>query len=68
KSAWFTGFTPDLVTSVGVFGEAGKDGTTADGTKYKKGAQVTLSGAAGGGRVNGGGFPAQIWADYTFAV
>ncbi|ADI07295.1 penicillin-binding protein [Streptomyces bingchenggensis BCW-1] len=52
KSAWFTGYTPDLVTSVGMFGEA------------KGGKQVTLTGTAGGGRVNGGGFPAKIWAAY----
>ncbi|MEU1592941.1 transglycosylase domain-containing protein [Streptomyces sp. NPDC005708] len=59
KSAWFTGYTPDLVTSVGLFGENAKNG-----------AQVTLSGATGllpaPGRINGGGYPAQIWAAYTF--
>lgn len=52
KSAWFTGYTPDLVTSVGMFGEG------------KGGKQVTLTGTGGGGRVNGGGFPAEIWAAY----
>lgn len=26
---------------------------------------MTLKGAGGGGRVNGGGFPAEIWADFT---
>ncbi|WP_460069031.1 transglycosylase domain-containing protein [Streptomyces sp. YKOK-I1] len=62
KSAWFTGYTPDLVTSVGLFGE-----------KAKTGAQVSLTGATTGlttvaGRINGGGFPAQIWAAYTFGV
>ncbi|WP_330348448.1 transglycosylase domain-containing protein [Streptomyces sp. NBC_00582] len=62
KSAWFTGYTPDLVTSVGLFGEDAKTG-----------AQVTLTGATTGlttvaGRINGGGFPAQIWAAYTFGV
>jgi penicillin-binding protein 1A len=62
KSAWFTGYTPDLVTSVGLFGE-----------RAKTGAQVTLTGATTGlttvkGRINGGGFPAQIWAAYTFGV
>ncbi|MFF5182504.1 transglycosylase domain-containing protein [Streptomyces sp. NPDC000345] len=62
KSAWFTGYTPDLVTSVGLFGEDAKSG-----------AQVTLTGATTGlttvaGRINGGGFPAQIWAAYTFGV
>ncbi|MFE9763228.1 transglycosylase domain-containing protein [Streptomyces sp. NPDC005808] len=61
KSAWFTGYTPNLVTSVGLFGEG------APGTD-KEGAQVSLTGAAGGGRVNGGGFPAEIWADYTFGA
>ncbi|WP_225837295.1 transglycosylase domain-containing protein [Streptomyces sp. NK08204] len=61
KSAWFTGYTPDLVTSVGLFGEDQK-------TK----AHVSLTGATGQipppGRVNGGGYPAQIWAAYTFGV
>ncbi|MGQ4365633.1 transglycosylase domain-containing protein [Streptomyces sp. SAS_272] len=62
KSAWFTGYTPDLVTSVGLFGEDAKTH-----------AQVPLTGATTGltstkGRINGGGFPAQIWATYTFGV
>ena len=52
KSAWFTGYTPDLVTSVGMFGEA------------KGGKQVTLKGLAGGGRVNGGDYPARIWSSF----
>ena len=65
KSAWFTGYTPDLVTSVGLFGEAAYPRTDDDGKKIQKGAQVTLKGAGGGGRVNGGGFPARIWADFT---
>ncbi|WP_425245269.1 transglycosylase domain-containing protein [Streptomyces sp. NEAU-NA10] len=63
KSAWFTAYTPDLVTSVGLFGESAKPPHP----------QVTLTGATTGltgddGRVNGGGFPAQIWAAYTFGV
>ncbi|MFJ2827689.1 transglycosylase domain-containing protein [Streptomyces sp. NPDC087263] len=61
KSAWFTGYTPNLVTSVGLFGEG------APGSKEAS-KQVSLSGAAGGGRVNGGGFPAEIWADFTFGA
>ncbi|MEU5348279.1 transglycosylase domain-containing protein [Streptomyces sp. NPDC020766] len=72
KSAWFSGYTPKLVTSVGVFGEAAKAGTTRCGkdkpVKVKAFSQVTLQGAAGGGRVNGGGFPARIWAAYTFGA
>ncbi|MFC9641868.1 transglycosylase domain-containing protein [Streptomyces mirabilis] len=66
KSAWFTGYTPNLVTSVGLFGEVPKDRKDSGGTVVKQGTQVSLKGAAGGGRVNGGGFPAQIWAAYTF--
>ncbi|GAV41842.1 transglycosylase domain-containing protein [Streptomyces acidiscabies] len=62
KSAWFTAYTPDLVTSVGLFGESAKPPHP----------QVTLTGATGlipgKGRINGGGYPAQIWADYTFGV
>ncbi|MGF1430136.1 transglycosylase domain-containing protein [Kitasatospora sp. LaBMicrA B282] len=57
RSAWFVGYTPELVTSVAMFGE--QAGT---------GKQVTLSGAAGGGRVTGGGYPAQIWTDYMKAA
>ncbi|MEW2394598.1 transglycosylase domain-containing protein [Streptomyces sp. NPDC046862] len=72
RSAWFTGYTPKLVTSVGLFGEAAKAGTTRcegdKSVKVRAGGQVTLKGAAGGGRVNGGGFPAQIWATYTFGA
>ncbi|MFG3004749.1 transglycosylase domain-containing protein [Streptomyces calvus] len=58
KSAWFTGFTPGLVTSVGLFGEDDKP-------PHK---QVKMYGAGGQPRVNGGGFPAEIWAAYTFGV
>ncbi|MFJ4468936.1 transglycosylase domain-containing protein [Streptomyces sp. NPDC089424] len=61
RSAWFTGYTPNLVTSVGLFGQDAKTGK-----------QVNMAGATGTlpgkGRVNGGGFPAQIWAAYTFGV
>ncbi|MCL8017963.1 transglycosylase domain-containing protein [Streptomyces sp. AS02] len=57
KSAWFTGYTPDLVTSVGLFGEDDKTH-----------AQAKMYGAGGEERVNGGGFPAEIWAAYMFGV
>ncbi|MFE3768445.1 transglycosylase domain-containing protein [Streptomyces sp. NPDC057579] len=57
KSAWFVGYTPNLVTAVGMFGESPTGGK-----------QVTLKGAGGGGRVNGGGYPARVWADYTQAA
>lgn len=58
RSAWFTGYTPNLVTSVGLFGE----------DMSKGGKHVSMYNAVGVPRVNGGGFPAQIWATYTFGV
>ncbi|MFH8347155.1 transglycosylase domain-containing protein [Streptomyces sp. NPDC018045] len=57
KAAWFAGYTPDLATVVGVLGQ---DPDT--------GAQKPLYGAAGLARINGGGFPAEIWAAYTAAA
>ncbi|MEU6989607.1 transglycosylase domain-containing protein [Streptomyces sp. NPDC046465] len=59
KSAWFTGYTPKLVTSVGLFGE-GPPGTP------EKNKHVSMKGAGGKARVDGGSFPAEIWAAYTF--
>ncbi|WP_069886638.1 transglycosylase domain-containing protein [Streptomyces luteocolor] len=59
KSAWFTGYTPKLVTSVGLFGE-GVPGTP-EATKH-----VSMKGAGGKARVDGGSFPAEIWAAFTF--
>ncbi|MEV6163324.1 transglycosylase domain-containing protein [Streptomyces sp. NPDC052052] len=58
KSALFAGYTPELATVVALFGESPKEG----------GGQVSLTGTANSGRANGGGFPAQIWADYTLAA
>ncbi|WP_406507021.1 transglycosylase domain-containing protein [Streptomyces sp. NBC_00212] len=71
KSAWFTGYTPDLVTSVGLWGEAAEPRTVKgdDGKSVTvpKGGQVSMSGGAGtDGRINGGNIPAHIWAAYTF--
>ncbi|MFH9229093.1 transglycosylase domain-containing protein [Streptomyces lydicus] len=57
KAAWFAGYTPDLATVVAVLGQ---NPDTA--------AQEPLYGAAGLARVNGGDFPAEIWADYTAAA
>ncbi|MEE1756318.1 transglycosylase domain-containing protein [Streptomyces sp. SP18CS02] len=54
RSAWFVGYTPELVTAVGLFGEK------TDGT-----GQVTLTDTINPGRANGGGVPARIWRAYT---
>ncbi|MFD0406616.1 transglycosylase domain-containing protein [Kitasatospora sp. NPDC127116] len=57
KSVWFVGYTPELVTSVGLFGQ--DPGT---------GAQVSLSGVGGIDGAAGGQFPAQIWTSYMKAA
>ncbi|WP_345054459.1 transglycosylase domain-containing protein, partial [Streptomyces rameus] len=53
-AAWFAGYTPDLATVVSVMGQ---DPVTAK--------HVPLYGALGQARMNGGGPPTQIWAQYT---
>ncbi|MFF3889546.1 transglycosylase domain-containing protein [Streptomyces sp. NPDC001914] len=53
-AAWFAGYTPDLATVVAVMGQ---DPDT--------GAHKSLYGALGQSRINGGGYPAQIWAQFT---
>ena len=54
KAAWFAGYTPDLATVVAMMGQ---DPDT--------GAQKPLYGAMGLPRINGGGAPAEIWAQFT---
>ncbi|WFB11596.1 transglycosylase domain-containing protein [Streptomyces sp. LX-29] len=63
KSAWFVGYTPNLVTAVAMFGEQPEDKG-----EVKRGAQVAMYGVAGKKRINGGGFPAKIWAAYMNAA
>ncbi|GLF94418.1 transglycosylase domain-containing protein [Streptomyces yaizuensis] len=53
-TAWYAGYTPKLVTVVGLMG------ASPDGKR-----QVTLTDTVGEGRVNGGGIPAEIWKTYT---
>ncbi|WP_405403505.1 transglycosylase domain-containing protein [Streptomyces sp. NBC_01104] len=57
KAAWFAGYTPGLATVISVMGQ---DPDT--------GAQKPLYGALGLPRINGGGAPAQTWAQYTGAA
>ncbi|MBC7272011.1 MAG: penicillin-binding protein [Streptomyces sp.] len=53
-AAWFAGYTPDLATVVSVMGQ---DPVTA--------AHMPLYKAMGLPRMNGGGAPADIWAQFT---
>ncbi|GAA2241206.1 transglycosylase domain-containing protein [Kitasatospora cystarginea] len=53
RSVWFVGYTPELVTSVALFGQ---DPAT--------GAQVTLDGVGGVSAAAGGKFPTQVWTAY----
>jgi membrane peptidoglycan carboxypeptidase len=52
RSAWFVGFTPQLVTAVGMFQP------TADGT-----GEESLTPFGGEDSITGGTFPTQIWGD-----
>ncbi|WP_344009072.1 transglycosylase domain-containing protein [Streptomyces thermospinosisporus] len=54
RAAWFAGYTPELATVVAVMAQ---DPVT--------GAQKKLYGALGLPRINGGGAPAEIWAQFT---
>ncbi|MFD7708103.1 transglycosylase domain-containing protein [Streptomyces sp. NPDC059786] len=54
QAAWFAGYTPDLATVVAVMGQDPESGT-----------HESLYGAMGLARINGGGAPAEIWAQYT---
>lgn len=49
RSAWFVGFTPQLVTAVGMFQPA------------EDGSQERLTPFGGQDRMTGGGYPTQIW-------
>ncbi len=57
QAAWFAGYTPNLATVVAIMGQ---DPDT--------GAHKPLYGALGQPRINGGGYPAQIWAQFTKAA
>lgn len=57
RAAWFAGYTPDLATVIAVMGQ-----------NPDTGAQKPLYGALGLPRINGGGAPAQTWAQYTAAA
>uniref|UniRef100_UPI0034DF417B transglycosylase domain-containing protein n=1 Tax=Streptomyces flavofungini TaxID=68200 RepID=UPI0034DF417B len=53
-AAWFAGYTPDLATVVAVMGQ-----------NPDTGAHTPLYGALGEARINGGGYPARVWAQFT---
>ncbi|MFB7334629.1 transglycosylase domain-containing protein [Streptomyces adustus] len=53
-AAWFAGYTPELATVISVMGQ---DPVTA--------AHTPLYGTMGLARVNGGGAPTEIWAQFT---
>ncbi|HJG91488.1 MAG TPA: penicillin-binding protein, partial [Brachybacterium massiliense] len=51
RSAWFVGFTPQLVTAVGMF-QPGEDGS-----------EQTLTPFGGAQNITGGTFPTDVWGD-----
>nr|WP_276205618.1 transglycosylase domain-containing protein [Streptomyces showdoensis] len=54
KAAWFAGYTPELATVVAMMGQDPESGR-----------QEPLYGALGLPRINGGGPPTEIWAQFT---
>ncbi|MEU5215770.1 transglycosylase domain-containing protein [Streptomyces sp. NPDC020807] len=54
KAAWFAGYTPELATVVALMGQDPESGR-----------QEPLYGALGLPRINGGGAPAEVWAQFT---
>ncbi len=52
KSAWFAGFTPNLVTVVGLY-QVGKDGS-----------EVSITPFGGYSEITGGSVPADMWTEY----
>jgi membrane peptidoglycan carboxypeptidase len=57
KSVWFAGYTPELVTTVALFGQDPVSGK-----------QVSLDGTGGAPGAAGGNFPARIWTAYMAAA
>jgi membrane peptidoglycan carboxypeptidase len=51
KAAWFSGYTPNLATSVVLYREV-------------DGKSVSIGSFGGRGEVTGGSFPVQVWTDY----
>ncbi|WP_309135943.1 transglycosylase domain-containing protein [Brevibacterium oceani] len=51
KAAWFSGYTPNLATSVVLYREV-------------DGKSVSIGAFGGRGEVTGGSFPVQVWTDY----
>ncbi|MER5866867.1 transglycosylase domain-containing protein [Kitasatospora sp. NPDC002040] len=57
RSVWFAGYTPELVTTVALFGQDPASGK-----------QVSLDGTGGASGAAGGNFPARIWTAYMKAA
>ncbi|SMX70248.1 transglycosylase domain-containing protein [Brevibacterium linens] len=51
RAAWFSGYTPNLATSVVLYREV-------------DGKQLSIGAYGGRGEVTGGSFPVQVWTDY----
>lgn len=55
KAAWFSGYTPNLATSVVLYREVDGD-------------QMSIGAYGGRGEVTGGSFPIQVWTEYMKAA
>jgi membrane peptidoglycan carboxypeptidase len=58
KQAWFTGYTPKLATSIGMW-RMNDDPQPGDKTGF-----LSMYGTAGHEQIHGASFPEEIWTDY----
>ncbi len=59
KSAWFTGYTPQLATSIGMF---------RMDSNAKKPSFLPMYGVGGNAKIFGASYPTRIWTDYMKAA
>ncbi|WP_225844995.1 transglycosylase domain-containing protein [Streptomyces sp. HPF1205] len=67
KSAWFDGYTPQLVTTVVMYRRDDQQHTDKSG-KAVQNPFLKMYGTGGAEKVHGDSFPAQIWRDYMSTV
>lgn len=67
-SAWFAGFTPQLVTTVGLFQIPVDDPSTPDVDESKGNASITPFGKWSRKEITGGTWPVEAWTEYMNAV
>jgi membrane peptidoglycan carboxypeptidase len=68
KSAWFVGYTPQLVTAVAMHEEGKKVVKSANGKKITVPTTLNMKGFGGVPSITGGTYPTQIWTEFMKAA